>query len=515
MVKNPAKATLSRGGYSPCYGANTEGRFIQVGKGWGNNQEKSAMGTVGAIGVPGWRGRLAAALACLALAACAVDHYDPRPLSPRAIADDYAARSLSSPELHRFVQQHQPPSGEAWPPATWNVAALTLAAFYFNPDLDAARARLATAEAGAITAAQRPNPTLQLPLQRTLNPKDGESPWTLGMALDIPIETAGRRGYRIDGARRLASAARFQVAETAWGVRSRLRAALLSLWSAGARAELLRQQMALDQDMVAMLERRLAVGDVSPWEASQQRLILMQSQADLLAAQRQASAARANVATALGVSAQALDGVDLDLASFGRPPAELPPRSLQLQALLNRADVGAALARYEASQAALQLELARQYPNINLGPGYTLDQGARRPGFSFAVLELPIFNRNEGPIAEARGRRQEAEARLKQVEAQALGDTDAAVTAYQSSRDLVRRSEAQLDEQERQLARTRKALAIGQADRMAVALAERSRLAADLALQDARFQMQQAVGRIEDATQRPLAVSAAGRPGDE
>jgi len=443
----------------------------------------------------------------LVLTACAFDHYDPRPLSADSIASAYTARSLGSPDLHDFIQRHYPQAAEAWPPRQWDLESLTLAAFYFNPDLRAARARLATSEAAMTTAAQRPNPTLQLPFQRTLNPKPGDSPWTLGIALDIPIETAGKRSYRIDEARHLSSAARFQVANAAWSVRKQLRTQLLNLWFAGERTRLLQQQLELDQRAFAMLERRLAVGDASPWEVNQQRLIVMQSQSDLLAAQRQANAARVQVATVLGLRASALDALDLDLTMFERALPPLPAQALRLQALLNRADVQAGLAQYEASQAALQLQVAKQYPDIHLGPGYTFDQGARKLGFDFAGLVLPVLNRNEGPIAEARSRRLEAQARVEQLEAQAFSETDGALAAYQSTQNLLKQSEEQYAVQSRQSTATRRSFEIGEADRLALTLAEKSEVAAQLALRDATFQMQQAVGRLEDAIQRPLTMN--------
>ncbi|WP_432258070.1 TolC family protein [Cupriavidus sp. TMH.W2] len=446
----------------------------------------------------------------LLLTACAFDRYDPRPLSTASVADAYTARSLQSPELHEFIQRHYPRAAEVWPPNQWDLESLTLAALYFNPELEVSRSRLATTEAAVTTAAQRPNPTLQLPFQRTLNPKGGDSPWTLGIALDIPIETAGKRGYRIDEATHLSSAARFQVANIAWGVRNQLRSQLLNLWFASERTQLLQQQLELDQRTVAMLERRLAVGDASPWEVNQQRLMVMQAQTDLLAAQRQAIAARVQVAAVLGLRASALDTVDLDLTEFVQAYPALPSQTIRLQALLNRADVQAGLAQYEASQAALQLEVAKQYPNIHLGPGYTFDQGARKLGFDFAGLVLPVFNRNEGPIAEARSRRLEAEARVKQLEAQAFSETDGAIAAYQVTRDIVRQNEAQLAVQSRQLAATRRSFDIGQVDRLALTLAGRTELAARIALGDATFQMQQAVGRLEDAMQRPLTAQATG-----
>lgn len=453
--------------------------------------------------------RLLLPVAGLLLTACAFDRYDPRPLSTAAVADAYSARSLQSPELREFVRRHYPRAAEIWPPNQWDLESLTLAALYFNPELEAARTRLATTEAAMTTAAQRPNPTVQLPFQRTLNPKGGDSPWTLGIALDIPIETAGKRGYRIDEATHLSSAARFQVANVAWGVRNQLRTQLLNLWFAKERTMLLQQQLELDRRTVAMLERRLALGDASPWEVNQQRLTVMQSQTDLLAAQRQAAVIRVQVATVLGLRASTLDAADLDLKAFAQGYPAPPSQTIRLQALLNRADVLAGLAQYEASQVALQLEVAKQYPDVHLGPGYTFDQGARKLGFDFAGLVLPVFHRNEGPIAEARSRRLEAQARVEQLEAQAFSETDGALAAYQSTRNLLQQSEEQAAVQSRQLSATRRSFEIGQADRLALTLAEKSDVAAQLVLKDATFQMQQAIGRLEDAMQRPLAASDA------
>lgn len=441
---------------------------------------------------------------CATLSACAFDHYDARPISAGTLATTYNARSLASVDLRDFVQRHAMRAGTGWPPPRWNLDTLTLAALYYNPDLDIARARLASTEASIKTAAQRPNPSLQLPFQRTLDPKGGDSPWTLGITLDIPIQTAGKRGYRIDQAAHFATAARLEVAATAWSVRSQLRTQLLNLWSANSRAKLLEQQLELDQRLDAMLEKRVRLGDASAWQLNQQRVALIQVQADLLNARRQAAAARVQVANVLGLRSAALDGLDIDLEDFGRPYAAIPAPEIQLQALLNRADVLSGLAQYEASQAALQLEVAKQYPDIHLGPGYTFDQGLHKLGFDFTNLVLPIFNRNEGPIAQARARRLAAQAQVKRLEAQALGEADGAITAYQATQSIVTRNEEQVRVQGLQFSAARRSFEMGQTDRMALTLAEQTELAARLALQDAELQMQQAIGRLEDAIQRPL-----------
>ena len=61
-----------------------------------------------------------------------------------------------------------------------------------------------------------------------------------------------------------------------------------------------------------------------------------------------------------------------------------------------------ALADYAASQSALQLEIAKQYPDLHLGPGYELDQTDNKWSLGIS-LDLPILNHNQGPVAEAHG----------------------------------------------------------------------------------------------------------------
>ncbi|WP_169926793.1 TolC family protein [Massilia putida] len=443
---------------------------------------------------------------CMLLSGCAVQRFVAMPLDAGTSAKALANRSLDAEDLRQYIQAgHQGSLPLEWPPRQWTLDLLTQVAFHFNPDLEAARAKLAAAEAAVTTARQVPNPTLQVPLQYALNPKDGESSWTLGLALDVPIETHGKRGFREAVASHQATAARLQLASTGWDVRSRLRQQLLVLWASTEKARLLQQQVELDQSLVALLQRRLREGYISAREVNQQQLALIQSNTDLLNARKEARGARIEVAGLLGLNSHALDGIELDLDEFVQPDPPLPAAELKTLALQNRADVRAALEGYEASQSALQLEVAKQYPDIHLGPGYTFDQGVRKPGFDFTGLELPLFNRNEGPIAEASARRQEAAAGVRQAQTKAWTELDGAMTAYRIARDALREADQQFLVQQDQLAGTRRAFKLGEDDRVSLEANRKTELSARLALFDASLQVQQALGRIEDAIQRPLA----------
>ena len=180
----------------------------------------------------------------------------------------------------------------------------------------------------------------------------------------------GKRGYRIAQAAHLSDAARFNLASTAWQVRSRVRKSLLALYAAGESEALLKKQEALQAESVRLLEAQLQAGAVSPFEVTQSRVALNQTRFAVHDAEKQAATARVQLAEALGVPLAALDGVALSFDDFKQFPGDVPDAVARRQALLNRADILGALAEYAATQSALQLEIAKQYPNIHLNPGY-------------------------------------------------------------------------------------------------------------------------------------------------
>src|SRR5438309_11661674 len=86
--------------------------------------------------------------------------------------------------------------------------------------MEAPRARLAQAEAAIVTAGARPNPIVDFV-------PGVPSPYLLTLDFAVPLETKGKRGYRIRSARNLEQAARFDLGDSAWKVHSGVRRALL------------------------------------------------------------------------------------------------------------------------------------------------------------------------------------------------------------------------------------------------------------------------------------------------
>ncbi len=170
-------------------------------------------------------------LAFIVLFATNCARFQPRPISSAQTMDDFEARRLDAPEVKDYLQS-KPGIGE-WPPPSWDLRGLTLAAMFYHPDLDVARAQWGVAQAGRITAGERPNPTGSVLMgYNSTTPVQEITPWIPEAALEIPVETAGKRGYRIAQARHLSEAARLNILSVAWEVRSRLRQAFLDLFAA-------------------------------------------------------------------------------------------------------------------------------------------------------------------------------------------------------------------------------------------------------------------------------------------
>src|SRR5207302_4314344 len=153
------------------------------------------------------------------------------------------------------------------------------------------RAKWAVAQAGKKTAGERPNPTVSVtPSYNTTTAIP--SPWLVTASFDIPIETAGKRGYRLAQARHLSESARLSIASVAWTVRSRVRQKLLDLYIAHETEALLKDQQALQSENLRLLESQAKAGAISAFELMQARIASDTSRLALRDAERQSAEAR-------------------------------------------------------------------------------------------------------------------------------------------------------------------------------------------------------------------------------
>jgi outer membrane protein TolC len=420
-------------------------------------------------------------------------HFREQPLSAEKGRADFASRTMEDGGLQAFLAQYGASSGN------WDVNRLALVAVYFHPDMALARAEYDETTAGLQTARMRPNPVLTFSPQYASYRAPVFTPWFIGGNAAFPIETAGKRSKRIAHSLALAEAARWRVSARAWAARSRVRVGLLEVFSARENARLLEAEQALHEDAIRKLAAQMEAGDVSPFELTQARLMLNRTRLALQDNRRNAATAQTRLASALGLPFAALGSVRLDFSSFHRLP--LPTSALR-NALMGRADLMGLLAEYAATEAALKLELSRQYPDINPTPGYDYNSGQNR--WQIGVNFILPLNQNRGPIAEAVARRQTAEKRFLARQAAIQGELDSARAAYDTSREKAATAALLAGEAEHAADTSQKMVEAGNISALELTRRRIEASAAKLALLTAQIEAQTAAGLLEDAAQSPF-----------
>jgi cobalt-zinc-cadmium efflux system outer membrane protein len=436
------------------------------------------------------------------LAGCAVQRYQryhPAPIIASATASGFESRSLADPGLQSFEEQNLGHPMATWPPKTWDLQTLSLAALYFHPALESARARVAATEAAMITAGARPNPSLSIA-------PGIPSPYLLTLDFSIPIETAGKRGHRIQVAHSLDQAARLDLADSAWTIHSGVRTALLNYMLAARALELIRSEEKIRQDQINILDKIFSAGEIPRQSVDLARIEVSKTHLAISMAEGQVSEAKAALAAALGVPVAALQSADFSWPKIDILPsaASLSPEEIQRDAVLNRLDIRRALAQYAAAEAALQLEIAKQHPDINIGPGYTYEETHSFFTVLFSTT-IPVFNRNEGPIAEAEAHRKEAAVALLERQAQVIAKSERALAAYTAALKELAEAESLRKLQETQLQIMQETIRAGADNRLSLDSVEIQGWVLARAQLDALARAQSALGTLEDAVQRPLA----------
>lgn len=441
-------------------------------------------------------------------------HYTPTPIDPARSAQDWQRRALSDPGLRSFMEANSPEMTQPWPRALWDLTGLTLVAFYYHPSLDSARAQLHIAEAGEITAGARPNPSVGIPAEYTSNVGEGMSPWLLGFTWDIPMETAGKRRLRIAQAKHVSQAAQLQLAEAGWMVRSALRAALAEYLLSQRDLELQQAEVEARSALTTLMAQRLAAGEISRTELDAAQTQSAQAQVALHAVQGHLNEARIVLATTLGVPVTALDDLRFEWGDLEHPLdlGVLSEEAVQTDGLLNRLDVRRSLVDYLTLESALHLQIARQYPDLHWQPGFTFDQGEHR--FALGVgFELPVLNRNEGPIAEATAQREKGAADFLALQSRVIGELHQARARYAAARaELAEIDTSLASVQSRTEQLTERAFELGEADRLAVASVRLQGILLARTRLDALRRTHAALGALEDAVQRPLQPATALPP---
>ncbi|WP_440150645.1 efflux transporter outer membrane subunit [Alcaligenes faecalis] len=305
-----------------------------------------------------------------------------------------------------------------------------------------AQARILQAQAQARIAGASLLPELQgnLSAQRdapfSSSHGDSRSQYVAGVFMSYELDVWGRNRAQANSAVFLVQAANYELDVLRVSVQAQV--VHLSLQALGdkQRVAIARQNLAVAQRLLSLLEARLQAGAASPLELAQQRQLLASQQRKLFVIEEQAIRTRVELATLLGRT-EIMPEPQEDIASLQVPVLEA---GLPSQLLSQRPDIARIEAQLSAAHADVHVARAAMYPSLTLGAragasGNHWEESLRHPVYSLiSGLVAPIFNagRLEAGKDLSDARLQEWLAQYRQTIVQAYMDVEGVLAQLHS-----------------------------------------------------------------------------------
>ena len=444
------------------------------------------------------------------LTSCARQKYSANPLSVSNISRDLINKDPRDAGFSAYLANNGFADNQL-PLKSWGINELTLAALYFNPKLNLAKVQWAASMAAVTTADQRAQGSLDASIARG-NQGGGEpKPWSYGLSLNLPLETANKRQLRREQAAQLAEATRIEIAQTAWQLRSQINVDLINIIESNSQAKLLKKELRVHNDMANMLEKRVKLGLQSNTELSQAKLLQLKTLKSLNTELNKMPELTAILAADVGLTTEKFSLIPLELPDafdvinqqkniLSKPDAI---KQLQATALLNRLDVRAALARYAAAESKIKLEIAKQTPDILFSPAFLFDFGNSIWSLGLSNL-LFLLNDNKSLATEATKLRDIEAAQFEVLQAKIIADLARSEAQYNASVVEITQSRQLHTAETSQFQRLQKQFNAGNIDRIELTQSMLGSLFSAQAVHEANFKSIRAGLMVEDVMQHPL-----------
>ncbi len=444
-------------------------------------------------------------LLCLSITACGFQEYIAKPIDTAALTQKIASRRADNDQFHQYLLNNGY-TAEQLPIQQWKLDDLVYCALFFNPSLDIARAQWRSAEAAKLTAAEMRLPNIGGQYSKSNNASEEISPHAYGLSIEIPIETANKRNIRIESAQHLAEAAKLRIAQAAWQLRNEVTRTFTEYQANRQQISLMSKEQAYRQDIVAIYQKRIDLGESSNIELSRAKLQLQTLNTELESKQRNHLVLLARLANNLGLSLSQVEQMQLTDTANTKALVSPSAADLQTRALLNRLDIRIALERYAVAEAKLKLEIAKQYPDIVISPGYAYEFGDKIWSLGLSSL-MTILTKNRLAIAEATQLREVEAKQFEALQANVISEVNVANSRLAQSAQLLDNKKNLYQQQQANTKRMDNRLRAGESDRLELTYAKLEEVIAEQQIALASFQLAASTNDLENAIQAPLADS--------
>lgn len=440
------------------------------------------------------------------LLSCGCKLYDKKPLDPALELAAITSFDLTTFKVERSKPNETPgPTPSVFDPTDGlNEDEVVALALTINSGLRAKRYGSVEARSHLVTAGLWPNPVVAFSIQ----PGVAGAPFFVSEAVWlVEVIRVWERWTRIDIAEAQAVQAEADIVAAEWALVADVRSRRFAVLAAEQTLTVLDEQVALRRRALELVKRGKELGESRALDVALTELETAEVERDRRRAQSELETARRELNRAIGVPPELV----LPLTETGRPVTiavyeDLTPDALDRRLLAGRFELRAKEADYTRSELDYKLALYGQLPSLGVGPSYQNQPEKTYYAGATFLFELPIFNQNQGEIAEKEAARERA--RLEYVALLQKLKADAHEALGQ-----LRRAKLEIDAQERDVLpaadRAQKVLAqaleLREIGMLEWITAQRRALESRREYVDSLLRYEDAVIRVEVATGTPLA----------
>lgn len=332
-----------------------------------------------------------------------------------------------------------------------------------NPQLKAVQAKLGISKAEIKTAAARPNPTIMS--------DNGIAEDTYRAGIEQTIELGGKRKRRVAVAKAEQAITQSEIAEAVLNLRADVRRAYTQFYLSQERQKAYEEILQNTEKLLRITQKREQAGDSAQLDVLQADITVANAKNDLQTLISQLVSAKNQLNTLLN---QPLD-TSISLAPptvFPQVAVEKTPSAEKTEggalqvavqktdfnldrliemALDNRPEIQQNQSSQDAARQKLALAKANRIPNLSLtaGPDIVIPGGGDEGGKAFNVfiigtMELPVWNRQQGPIQKALAEQAQLQQAQSALKNQITLEVTNAYNAFFAHQDRVMRYETEL-----------------------------------------------------------------------
>jgi outer membrane protein TolC len=332
---------------------------------------------------------------------------------------EFLLRALDGPVLEEMNARAQAsPGATAFDPSDGlSLAEAEAIALVFNRDLRLARLAAGVTQASAENGGLWRDPTLGVDLTQIVSGASQGLEAIVTVGFTLPISGRLELEKQRLGAEHAAELAR--VAAHEWQTIAALRRAWTERAATARAVEAARDVLGRVEQVTAIVDRMEQAGELARIEARLFRIEDAKLRSRLASLESDLARASHAVEAILGLPPTAGRAFSGEFASSTRAAAEGRDAVLAAIAATNPA-VLAARADYEIAERTLEEEIRKQWPDLDLAPGYGEQDGDRQFVLGIGVV-LPVLNGNRAGIAVAEAGREAARGRVEAELQRVLG----------------------------------------------------------------------------------------------